>query len=211
LGSVSVVGSVELRGVPVRAEATLFPGDQIRVNDGGYAKLLFVNGQKLEAGPNTLFVVTGHAGGAIEVELRSGKVGVSSSLPSPMHITVGPYEITSTKPFSGNVAYLSETVAGVHVLTGSAAVRNVKTKESYVVSQDQQRLLALRGEAAPLVQLASNVPQPIPQTPAGSTGASGFPWWIVGVGGAAAGIITAVVVLHKPIPPATVISASVPN
>jgi hypothetical protein len=187
LGSVNVVGSVELRGIPLRTEGTLFAGDQIRVNDGGYAKLLFANGQKLEAGPKTLFVVTGRAGGTIEVELRSGKVGVSSSQPTPVHITVGPYEITSTKPFIGDVAYLSDAVAGVHVFTGSASVRNVKTKETYVVSQNQERLLALKGEAAPLVQLASNVPQPIPQTPAGKTQGS-FPWWWVVAGGAAAGV-----------------------
>ncbi len=50
LGSVSAVGSVSLRSVPVGQEGTLFGGDTVRVYANAYAKIGFVEGQKVELG-----------------------------------------------------------------------------------------------------------------------------------------------------------------
>src|ERR1043165_2780432 len=62
IGSVTVVGAVELRGVRLSEEATLFLGDQLRVADKGYAKVTLVNGQKLEIGSDSDLTFSGRPG-----------------------------------------------------------------------------------------------------------------------------------------------------
>src|SRR5437870_778352 len=47
LGSVSATGAVELRGVEIVQEGTLFAGDSIRVHGKAYATVLLRNGSKI--------------------------------------------------------------------------------------------------------------------------------------------------------------------
>jgi hypothetical protein len=171
IGSVSVVGAVELRGVPLAQEATLFLGDQLRVADKGYAKVTLVNGQKLEIGSNSDATLSGRAG-KIELSLRSGNASFTSPGATPLKVTVGTYEITGNHKVSGNVAVGNDTLA-VHILTGSVLVRNQKTKESYEVSNGQERLISLNASAGAPIQVASNVPTPIPPIPGSDSGDPG--------------------------------------
>jgi hypothetical protein len=172
LGSVSAVGSVYLRGVGISQEGTLFPGDSIRANEKGYAKVLLGTGSKIELMEKTDLTVNRDSQG-VKVAMNTGTVGFTAH--SPLRIDVAPFEVTATDDASGNVAIMSSTTAGVRAINGKVTVRNLKTSESFVVLKGQERLLGLQnGVHAPsLAEVASNVPVPIPaprpQTPAGKT------------------------------------------
>src|SRR5262249_31481442 len=48
IGSVSAVGPVELRGIGISQEGTLFAGDTIRSGQRGYVKVLLQTGSKID-------------------------------------------------------------------------------------------------------------------------------------------------------------------
>src|SRR5262249_9368533 len=53
VGSVTAAGPVELRGIGISQEGTLFAGDTIRSRQKGYAKILLASGSKMELGEQT--------------------------------------------------------------------------------------------------------------------------------------------------------------
>lgn len=174
IGSVSAVGSVYVRGVGISQEGTLFPGDSIRANEKGYAKVLLGTGSKIELMEKTDLTVNRDSQG-VKIAMTTGTIGFTAQ--SPLRIDVAPFEVTATDGASGNVAVMSSATAGVRAINGKVTVRNLKTSESFVVLKGQERLLGLQnGVHAPaLAEVASNVPMPIPaprpvpQTPAGKT------------------------------------------
>jgi hypothetical protein len=172
LGSVSAVGSVYLRGVGISQDGTLFPGDTIRANEKGYAKVLLGTGSKIELMEKTDLTLNRDSQG-VKVAMNTGTIGFTAH--SPLRIDVTPFEVTASDDASGNVSVMSSTTAGVRAINGKVTVRNLKTLESFVVLKGQERLLGLQnGVHAPsLAEVASNVPVPIPaprpQTPAGKT------------------------------------------
>jgi hypothetical protein len=172
LGSVSAVGSVSLRGVGISQEGTLFPGDSIRANEKGYAKVLLGTGSKIELMQKTDLTVNRDSQG-VKIAMNTGTIGFEAH--SPLRIDVAPFEVTASDDATGNVAIMSSATAGVRAINGKVTVRNLKTSESFVVLKGQERLLGLQnGVHAPsLAEVASNVPTPIPaprpQTPAGKT------------------------------------------
>ena len=176
IGSVSAVGPVDLRGVGISQEGTLFPGDSIRSNEKGYAKILLGTGSKIELMQKTDLTVNRDSQG-VKIAMNTGTIGFTAH--SPLRIDVTPFEVTASDDASGNVAVMSSTTAGVRAINGKVTVRNLKTSESFVIMKGQERLLGLQnGVHAPsLAEVASNVPTPIPapipaprpQTPAGRT------------------------------------------
>jgi len=191
LGSVSAVGSVYLRGVGISQEGTLFPGDSIRANEKGYAKVLLGTGSKIELMQKTDLTVNRDSQG-VKIAMNTGTIGFTAH--SPLRIEVAPFEVTATDDASGNVAIMSSATAGVRAINGKVTVRNLKTSESFVIMKGQERLLGLQnGVHAPsLAEVASNVPMPIPaprpQTPAGKTTgglAMDAGAWLAVIGGAA--------------------------
>jgi len=168
LGSVSAVGNVQLRGISISQEGTLFAGDSVRAGDKAYAKVLLHNGNKIEVGEKTEISV-----GSEAIALLAGNLGFSGK--NPVRIAFQPFEITASDA-SGNISVNAGTAAGVRALSGKVTVRNTKTSESYVLTKGQERWFGLKdGSAArPIAELASNIdmdlPMPVPQTPAGQTG-----------------------------------------
>src|SRR5688500_4452414 len=61
IGSVSAVGAVDLRGVRITGDGTLFSGDRVNVLPGAYAKVAFGAGPKLEVGSGSDVTVTREA------------------------------------------------------------------------------------------------------------------------------------------------------
>jgi hypothetical protein len=191
IGSVSGVGPVELRGVGISQEGTLFAGDRIRAGQKGYAKVLLGTGSKIELSELT-DVNINRDGQGIKIAMNTGTVGFTTS--APLRIDVLPFEVTATDGAAGHVAVMSSTAAGVRAVTGKVTVRNLKTLESFVLTKGQERLLSTRsGAHAPsLAEIASNVPGPIPapvpQAPAGRTSgglAMDAGAWLAVIGGAA--------------------------
>src|SRR5438552_7948430 len=170
LGSVSAVGPVELRGIRISQEGTLFAGDSIRADVKGYAKVLLGDSGKIELAENT-DVNVNHDGQGVKIAMNAGTVGFTSG--TSLRIDALPFEVTATDGAAGNIAIMSPTVAGVRAINGKVSVRNLKTSELFVLTKGQERLLGLsNGAHTPsLAELASNVPGPIPapvpQAPAG--------------------------------------------
>jgi len=193
IGSVNAIGSVDLRGVGI-SEGTLFSGDNIRSNAKGYAKVLIGTGSKIELSEKTDVRVNRDARG-VQIAMNSGIVSFTAR--TPLRIDVAPFEVTASDDASGNVAIMSTTTAGVRALNGKVMVRNLKTSESFVLTQGQEQLLGLKdGVHGPsLGEIATNVPGPIPspkpapQTPAGKTSGGGLAMdtgaWLAVIGGAA--------------------------
>jgi hypothetical protein len=191
IGSVSGVGPVELRGIGISQEGTLFAGDSIRAGQKGYAKVLLKTGSKIELSETTDVNVDRDAKG-VKIAMNTGTVGFTAM--SPLRIDVMPFEITATDGAAGNVAIMKSNTAGVRAISGKVTVRNLKTSESFILIKGQERLLGLHnGVNTPsLAELASNVPGPIPapvpQAPAGRTSgglAMDTGAWIAVIGGAA--------------------------
>lgn len=199
LGSVNAVGRVEVRGVSITDENTLFSGDRIRSLDKAYAKILLTNGSKLELAEKTDININPD-GKTIQIAMAAGTMGFTS-LGSSLRINVQPFEVLGIVGASGKVTVRADA-ATVHALKGSLTVRNLKTRESFVVSAGQDRLFGLDGtKRVSLGEIASNMPGPIPTgapVPApqagGQTSGGGWAmdkggWLAVIAGAAAAGIL----------------------
>ena len=164
IGSVSAVGPVELRGIAISQEGTLFPGDSIRSGQKGYAKVQLGTGGKIELGEKT-DVKVGRDAQGIMIAMNSGTLGFTAR--TPLRIDVMPFEITASDDAAGNIAIIGSTAAGVRTINGKVTVRNTKTSESFVLMKGQEMLISLKDgvRAASLAEVASNAPTPLP-TPA---------------------------------------------
>jgi hypothetical protein len=193
IGSVSAVGSVDLRGIGISEEGTLFAGDSIRANEKGYAKVLLGTGSKIELYEKTAVSVNRDAQG-VKIAMTNGTIGITAK--SPLRVDMMPYEVTATDGSSAQVGVLSATTGSVKALNGKVMVRNTKTSESFVILKGHEQLLGLQNgiHAPSLGEVAGNVPTvpPIPtnprQTPAGKTGgglAMDTGGWVAVIGGGA--------------------------
>jgi len=191
IGSVSAVGPVELRGVGISQEGTLFAGDRIRAGQKGYAKVLLGTGSKIEISEQT-DVNVGRDTQGVKIAMNTGTLGFSAA--APLRIDVMPFEVTATDGATGHVAVMNGATAGIRAINGKVTVRNLKTSESFVLLKGQERLLNVsNGVHTPsLAELASNVPMPVPapvpQAPAGRTSgglAMDTGAWLAVIGGAA--------------------------
>jgi hypothetical protein len=201
IGSVSAVGPVELRGIGISQEGTLFAGDSIRAGVKGYAKVLLGTGNKIELAEGTQVQVNRDAQG-VKIAMNTGTLGFTA--PAPIRIDILPFEVVATDGAAGNVAIINLGSAGVRSINGKVTVRNLKTAETFDVFKGQERLLSLQnGAHAPsLAEIASNVPGPLPapspnptpapvpapQAPAGKTTggmAMDTGAWLAVIGGAA--------------------------
>src|SRR2546428_13629343 len=89
MGSVSAVGSVQLRGLSISQEGTLFAGDIVRSGDKAYAKVLLRNGSKIELAEKTEVSVKPDNQGVL-IAMNTGTVGFTAA--SPLRIAVQPFE-----------------------------------------------------------------------------------------------------------------------
>jgi hypothetical protein len=193
IGSVSAVGRVDLRGIGISQEGTLFAGDSIRANEKGYAKVLLGTGSKIELYPKTAVSVSRDAQG-VKIAMSTGTIGIMAK--SPLRVDMTPYEVNAADGSSAQVGILSATTGSVKALDGKVTVRNTKTSESFVILKGHEQLLGLQNgiHAPSLAEVAGNVPTipPVPtnppQTPAGKTGGGGLAMdtgaWVAVIGGA---------------------------
>src|SRR5215510_7018702 len=160
IGSVSAVGQVELRGIAISQEGTLFAGDIIRTNQKGFAKVLLGSG-KIELLEKTNIQVNRDAQG-LKVAMNAGMIGFSAH--TPLRIDILPFELIATDDSSGNLAILPSGAAALRTINGKVTVRNVNTSESFVLVKGQGMLLSLKQgvSALSLAEVASNAPMPLP-------------------------------------------------
>jgi hypothetical protein len=189
IGSVSAVGNVDLRGLAISQEGTLFAGDSIRAHHKAYAKILLEKGSKLEISEKTDLSVNRDTQG-VKIAMNAGTVGFTAR--TPLRIDVLPFEIIASDDAAGNVAITGPRSAAVRAINGKVTVRNRKTSESFVLMKGQERLLGLADGTQQVTfgDLASSVPMPVPapQAPAGRTTgglAMDTGGWIAVIAGAA--------------------------
>jgi len=164
IGSVSAIGSVQLRGVGV-SEGTLFSGDRLNVAQGAYAKVVLGSGPKIEVGGSSDVTVTRDAD-AVNIQLTSGNIAFTGNGQKPVRVRVGSYEVTATGTARGSVAFVGSEAFGVRVIDGTVSVRNTTTKQSFTVQKGGERLISLQAANQPSALLASSAPSSIPAAPA---------------------------------------------
>ena len=160
IGSVSAVGPVELRGIAITQEGTLFSGDTIRSGQKGFAKVLLGSG-RIELLEKTSINVNRDAQG-VKVAMNAGMISFSAR--TPLRIDVLPFEFIVADDASGNLAILPSGAAALRTINGKVLVRNVNTSESFELVKGQGMLLSLKKgvSALSLAELASNAPMPLP-------------------------------------------------
>ena len=163
IGSVSAVGSVQLRGVGI-SEGTLFSGDRLNVGQGGYAKVVLGAGPKVEVGGSSDVVVS-KDNDAINIQMTSGNIAFSGNGQKPVRVRVGTYEVTASGQTKGSVTFVGSSVVSIRVLEGSANVRNTATRQSSTVSKGNTKLVSMDHSNQSGALLASTVPSAIPPAP----------------------------------------------
>jgi hypothetical protein len=182
LGAVSASGTVELRGITISRDGTLFSGDSLRSSAKGYAKISLDGGRNIEVGEKTNLTFSREAN-VVHVAMSSGTLGFSTTSNDPLTIDVNPYTIVASHAGTGNVAFLDSKSIGVHVTAGSVMVTNKTAGTSFQVTRGQERLFAVNN-AKPTMGLdeaSDGIPSPLPlpkldppqTTPAGTTSAPG--------------------------------------
>ena len=196
LGSIQSVGSVQLRGVRLSGEGTLFAGDVIRSHQDAYAQLTLAAGHKVELAANTTVTITEDEG-VVQLAMRTGDLAFSSAS-APLKISLAPYEFVAGESAAGDVALLGLETIGVRATKGSFLVRDTNTMKSFVLIEGQEKLIGrYNGVVADSISLiASNLPGPVPApsfpsanpAPQAGTGLSSGAWVFIlaAVGGAAA-------------------------
>jgi acid phosphatase family membrane protein YuiD len=195
IGAVNAVGAVDLRGVRINSEGTLFSGDRVTVGAGSYAKVALGVGPKIEIGAGSDVTVS-RDGENVNIDMRSGNVAFKGNGTSTIRVHVGAYEITAKGDAAGNVAFAGTDVFGVRVINGAAGVRNSQTKQSYTVQKGSERLISLKTGVStePLAKLASALPSAVPALPRQQQQGLSKAGWIA-VLGTVAGAATAIIIL----------------
>ena len=217
LGEVSGVGDVQIGGNHVDS-ANLTSGDRIRTGDSSSAKLVLLDGSRIElsssadltivsTGPEIRLLLTS---GAMTFDAANASAGVSSG--NRIAIAVGQFEILPEGSSSGSIAITaSKTIkdgnqAELQVLTGNVKLIDSEEKSDVVVSPGTV-LMALNIPSpspdavsqdlaqAPPAQRPANLPttEPDQQPPASrpKPGGKTLPIILGAGGGAALGVILA--------------------
>lgn len=189
IGSISSVGSVELRGVGISQEETLFAGDNIRSHENGSANVVLETGSKIELAENTDVNVNSDKMG-VKIAMNSGTVGFTAT--KPLRIDVLPFEVVASDNASGNV-YFTGSNASIRATDGKVLVRNLKTAKSFVITKGHEGLIELTDGAhsVSIAEFASTTPGPIPaprpQAPSGKKEVKGIGMdkgaWLAVIGG----------------------------
>jgi hypothetical protein len=199
LGSVRVAGTVQVRGVAVTKESTVFPGDRVHTGAKSYAKVTLVNGNRFELLNDTDFVLNRN-NQQINVGIAGGAIAFNASK-TPVAIRIADYEILPAAGSSGVVGFIGNEFAAVRPMTGSVTLTSLKDKKSTVIGTGVDRFINVSASTSktPLTELASaaQAPTPLPSrafpqvNPSGLTHAAWAAILATIAGGAAAVAILA--------------------
>jgi hypothetical protein len=199
LGAVRTGGTVQLRGVNLIGEGTVFAGDTLQSRADGAATVRFTLGQQIEMGSNTRVTVNADES-VVQLAMASGNMAFASDVGSPLSIAIAPLEFYLDADASGNVAIVGDQTVGVRVTQGSVLVRNTESKKSFVLIQGQEKLIGRYNGivADPIAVIASSLPTSIPTSlpaaPQQGSGLSNGAWASIialVAGGAAVGAVFA--------------------
>lgn len=142
-GSVSAVGAVRLRGVPVSGDGTLFAGDRIETAGDAYVKVQLREGPQLELGRDTdVRVDRGDA--RVQIAMNGGSLAFSSPRSSlPVRVLVESFRIEAPEGAAAEVAFLGPNRLSVTSLAESLQVTESTGQETEPVDEGEQVIIDL--------------------------------------------------------------------
>jgi hypothetical protein len=163
VGSVRARGVVQLRGMPVKNEGTVFQGDEVRSQDKSQADVMLADGNKIELFANTGSKIS-RSNNVTHIDMSAGNMGFFASS-KPFVVSVGAYEVLPQAQARGGVAFLSDDLVGFRAMSGNLRVRNITTNTQVDVTAGKVYVVSLKKqqEINP-VQLASMAPPSLPTT-----------------------------------------------
>lgn len=190
IGSISSVGSVELRGVGISQEETLFAGDNIRSHENGSANLVLGTGSRIDLAENTDVNINSDKMG-VKIAMNSGTIGFTAN--KPLRIDLLPYEVVASDNAAGNVFFTGSN-ANIRATDGKVLVRNLKTSKSFVITKGHEGFIEVNNgvHSVSIAEFASTVPGPLPSAapqaaPSGKTPVKGLGMdkgaWLAVIGG----------------------------
>jgi ferric-dicitrate binding protein FerR (iron transport regulator) len=205
VGSVRGVGNVQLRGVSVAGEGTLFVGDTITTGTKSRGDLIIADGSKVELFNDTRCVVK-DGKQQIIVRLLAGNLGFAAAR-EPIAIAFSDFEVFPEPGTTGGVAFLGTDFAGIRVMNGSAVVRNLITGKSLKVAGGSVQIVSLKTAEMnkPIAQVASTASPalpsraPMPQVAPGG-GLTPTQWGLIGAGVGAVTVTAIYFAVRNPSP-----------
>src|SRR5712671_4129414 len=157
LGEFTGLGNVLVGGSPVDS-GKLVDGDRISTSDLSSAKVVLLNGNRIELSSKTDLVVARIGTGEdVRVSLSSGSVAFTAAN-THVGIAIGQLEIFPEAGSSGSVSFMDGDRAALHVETGSVKLHDPEDENNDVVlSGKSDRTLALRRDqsGSPPAQIAA--------------------------------------------------------
>jgi len=169
VGSIRAVGHVELRGIAISWEGTVFDGDRISSSAASNGTVAFVSGDKFDLAANTDVVVR-QDGDVIQLAINAGSIAFSSVSES-LRISLAPYEFQPGPTATGVISLVGPESVGVVSTKGSMMVRNTSTGQAFLLTEGQERRMGRSNGvvADPISVIAANFPgralPPIPSSP----------------------------------------------
>jgi len=180
LGSLSAVGAVHLRGIPVSREATLFAGDRIETFESAYARVRLSAGPEFEFGQAT-DVRIGSDELGVRVMLGAGRMAFSSpSSAAPVTVSVESFRIEAPRGSAAELAFLAPNRLSVRALEENLVVTALAFQETETVQEGEQVIINLDAEIQP-AESPEEPPQVLPAEESSST-----KWILIGAGGGGA-------------------------
>jgi ferric-dicitrate binding protein FerR (iron transport regulator) len=177
IGSLSAVGGVRLRGVPVFRDGTLFAGDRVETAGESYARILLREGTELELGSDT-GVRLGGEGAGVRMSLEAGRMAFSSPLNSvPVSVSVETFRIEAPGGAAGEIAFLAPNRLRVVALQDTLTVTRQEGEPPESVPEGEQRIINLDADVEPV-----DLPPAEQAATTAASGSSSAKWILVGAG-----------------------------
>jgi len=187
VGSLSALGAVQLRGIPVSGEGTLFAGDRIETSGEAYARIFLTDGPQLELWTDTDVRVDRDASG-VRVSMNAGRLALSSTGSSlPVTVSVESLRIEAPPGARAEIAFLAPNTLTVLALQDTLTVTEQEEDQSETVPEGGQVIIDLDAEIEPGETATT-------EDAAGESGPSSTKKWVL-IGAAAGGGAGAAIVL----------------
>ena len=142
LGSVSAVGGVELRGVPLQNDGTLFDGDRIETSGQSYVKVQLTDGPQFELGNDT-DVRVDRGDSQVQIAMNRGSMAFSSPSSSlPVQVSIESVTVEALPGAAAEIAFLEPNSLSVTALAESVMVTALGMGPA-PVGQDEQVIIPL--------------------------------------------------------------------
>lgn len=149
VGSLSSIGPVSLRGVPVADEATVFAGDRIQTSRDSWVTISLADGSQLELAGNT-DVEVGREPSGVRIAMSRGRIAVTSPRQDPpLRVGVESLEIVASGGAAAEIAFLEPRRLRVTALKEAVSFSRQAGQQTETVEEGEQRIINLDADVPP--------------------------------------------------------------